>query len=187
MKNLRQGGGLAFRITLMVLISSGCAQPAVQPPPTHPAAKPTLTLAVSEPLPTEPPYTIADVEKLSGLDVKEPTYLPKGVVFDFATYQPPPSLSVTLHFKFVHETYGDMGAFFQIVQAPQAEALTDPNACGDCEIIPLDGISVLYLFTDPTESLTWTADGFSFLLVRTAGEPNKIYKDELLKVVESLK
>jgi hypothetical protein len=31
------------------------------------------------------------------------------------------------------------------------------------------------------------ADGFAFRILRTAGEPNKIYKDELLKVIGSMK
>jgi hypothetical protein len=37
------------------------------------------------------------------------------------------------------------------------------------------------------EGLDWYADGFVFRLLRTAGEPTKIYKDELVKVVESMK
>jgi hypothetical protein len=46
---------------------------------------------------------------------------------------------------------------------------------------------VKYRLTAPTESLMWNVDGFSFHLIRTSGEPNIIYKDELLKVVESMK
>ena len=37
-----------------------------------------------------------------------------------------------------------------------------------------------------TEELDWYADGFVFRLLRTAGEPEKIYKVELVKVVESM-
>lgn len=37
------------------------------------------------------------------------------------------------------------------------------------------------------EQLEWFTDGFSFRLHRMAGEPNKIYREELLKVVSSLK
>ena len=80
------------------------------------------------PLPTDVPYTIAEVEELAGFDIKEPTYLPMGVSFDYATYQKSPYPNTTLHFKLVHETYGEMGAFFQIVQAPQAEASPNPTA-----------------------------------------------------------
>ena len=81
--------------------------------------------------------------------------------------------------------------FFQIVQASQAEALPDPNACGnsgnECEIVQIGAMDVKYRPSPRTESLMWDLDGFSFQLLRTAGEPDKIYKDELLKVVGSLK
>lgn len=118
------------------------------------------------------------------------TYLPTGASFDYATYQESPSPHVTLHFKFIHETHGDMGAFFQIVQEPQASTLQNPAACGvsgnECEILQIGDIVVNYRLTNPTESLLWDINGFSFQLLRTAGEPNKIYKDELLKIVESM-
>lgn len=97
---------------------------------------------------------------------------------------------MTLHFKLIHETYGDMGAFFQIVQEPQTEALQDPTACGvsgnDCELLQMGEKVVQYRLIGPTEVLMWEADGFSFHLLRTAGEPNKIYKDDLLKVAGSM-
>ena len=83
-----------------------------------------------------------------------------------------------------------MGAFFQITQMPQAEALPNPDACGatgnDCEILQIGDVLVKYRLSTPTESLMWDSDGLSFQLLRTAGEPNKIYKDELLKVVGSM-
>jgi hypothetical protein len=159
--------------------------------PTDISAQPANTLGANIPLPTDTPHTIAEVEELAGFDVKEPTYLPTGVSFDYATYQKSPYPNVTLHFKLVHETFGDRGAFFQIVQAPQAEALPNPNACGnsgnECEIVQNGDMDVKYRLSTPTETLMWDADGFSFQLLRTAGEPDKIYKEELLKVVGSLK
>lgn len=83
-----------------------------------------------------------------------------------------------------------MGAFFQIVQEPQGEAMPNPDACGasdnDCEPLQIGGIDVSYRLTAPTESLMWEADGFSFRLLRRAGEPGKTYQDELLKVVGSM-
>jgi len=152
---------------------------------------PANTLEANMPLPTDVPLTIAEAEELAGFDVKEPTYLPAGVSLDYATYQKSPYPNVTLHFKIIHETYGDMGAFFQIVQEPQAEAMPNPTACGvsgnDCEILQIGEMVVKYRLTTPTESLIWDVDGFSFQLLRTAGEPNKIYKDELRKVVGSMK
>ena len=45
---------------------------------------------------------------------------------------------------------------------------------------------VNYRLTAPTESLLWEDEGFSFQLFRTAGEPNKMYKDKLLRVVRSM-
>jgi DNA-binding CsgD family transcriptional regulator len=143
------------------------------------------------PLPTDVPHTLSEVEKLAGFDFKEPTYLPTGVFFDHAIYRKSPYPHVILYYKLVHETYGDLGAFFQIVQAPQVEVPPNPTACGltgsDCEIIPIGDVMVKYRLTSPTESLIWDMNGFSFNLLRTAGEPNKIYKGELLKVIESMK
>jgi hypothetical protein len=37
------------------------------------------------------------------------------------------------------------------------------------------------------EGLDWYEDGFAFRLLRTAGEPNKVYKEELVHVVASMK
>lgn len=137
------------------------------------------------------PQTIAEAETLAGFDVKEPAYVPQGVSFVSATYQATPNPNVTLQFRIVHETYGDMGNFFQIRQEVQSEAPPDVLSCGEntegCEIIQINNMPVVY-HQNPSgpEGLDWYADGFVFRLLRTAGEPNKIYKDELIKVVESM-
>lgn len=180
---------LAFAASTILLLN-GCMS--VTPPtsiaPTQAdISPPAIAPDPGTPLPTDTPYTaVAEVEKLAGFDVKEPTYLPIEVSFDFATYQKPPFPNVTQYFK-----YGDRGTIFQIVQEPQEEALPNPDACGangnECETLQIGNITVKYRLTTPTESLMWNNDGFSFHLLRTAGEPNKIYKDELLKVVESMK
>lgn len=134
---------------------------------------------------------IADVEKQAGFDVKEPGYLPQGVSFDTATYQSTPNPYVILQFKIKHEEYGDMGNFFQIRQEAQSEAPADVLACGGntegCEMIEINNVLVVY-HQNPAgpEGFDWYQDGFVFRLLRTAGEPNKIYKDELIKVVESM-
>src|SRR5215207_4826177 len=194
MKKLTISKFLALSISIVWLMN-GCIPASTPAPvetlPTDISAQPANTLDANVPLPTDAPYTIAEVEELAGFDVKEPTYLPTGVSFDYATYQKSPYPNVTLHFKMVHETFGDMGAFFHIVQASQAEASPNPNACGnsgnDCEIVQNGDMAVKYRLSTPTETLMWDMDGFSFQLLRTAGEPDKIYKDELLKVVGSLK
>lgn len=194
MKKTTNTGFLAASLT-MVLLISGCAS-APTPAPVEPfqteASSQTSNAPDSNlPLQTDGQYTMAEVEELAGFDVKEPGYLPAGVSFDYAAYQGSPFARVTLHYKLVHETYGDMGAFFQIVQEPQTEAMPNPTACGEsgneCETVQIGDLVVNYRLTDPTESLMWDADGFSFQLLRTAGEPEKIYKDELLKVAGSLK
>jgi hypothetical protein len=168
---------LAFAVLTIVLLS-GCM-----------SATPSATVAATkadEPLSEDTHYTVAEVEKLAGFDVKEPTYLPDEVSFDFAAYKKAPYPNVTLYFR-----YGDRGTFFQIVQEPQEGALPNPDDCGangdECETLQIGDIPVSYRLTAPTESLMWNVDGFSFHLTRTAGEPGKIYKDELLKVVESMK
>jgi hypothetical protein len=141
-------------------------------------------------LPTDIPLTIAEVEHLTGFDVKEPTYLPTGVSFEYATYQTSPYPRAILYYKFNHEVFGEMGTFFQIVQELQAESLPNSTICGpsgnECETLQIGDIFVKYRLTSPTESMTWDMDGFSFNLLRTAGEPNKVYKEELLKVVGSM-
>ena len=176
---------------LILLFINGCgprSTPAsVEPLPVNTPTQ-SATLQANAPPQGSDHLTVAEVEKLAGFDVKEPSYLPSGVSFDFATYQKTPDPNVILHYKYVHETYGDMGAFFQIVQEP--ETSSTPNACGtsgdDCELVQVGNVQVKYRFTSPTESLTWETDRFSFELLRTAGEPDKVYKDELLKVVGSM-
>lgn len=187
------GGLLAIALLTVVVLANIPARnvdvlPAsIEPPKTD---QPANALEANIPLPTDVSYTISEVEKVAGFDVREPTYLPTGVFFDHATYQSSPNPRVTLYYKLVHETYGDMGIFFQIVQEPQAEASSNPTACGvtgsDCELIPIGNIFVNYRLTSPTESFLWDMNGFSFSLLRTAGEPNKLYKDELIKVIESM-
>ena len=193
MKKSIQSEILVCTLTV-VLFMSGCASystPApIETPPDNVASQSVNTLQPNIPLPTPLPLTLAEIEEVAGFDVKEPSYLPTGVAFDFVTYQAPPYPNVILHYKIVHETYGDMGTFFHIVQQPQTETLPNPTACGasgnECEIIQIDNLTVNYRLTTPTELLMWVADGFSFQLLRTAGEPNKIYKDELLKVAVSM-
>lgn len=175
------------------LSTGGCATAQKKAPP--PAGLPD---ANSQPEQTENQLlTVPEVEKLAGFDVKEPSYLPDGVSLDFATYQKMPSPNVTLHFKIVHEKYGDMGPFFQIVQEPQPQAPPKAVSCGEaatgCEAMQFNNLPVVYRLNSSgndgpsTEGLNWYQDGMAFWLLRTAGEPNKIYKEELLKVVGSLK
>jgi len=137
--------------------------------------------------------TIAEAEKLAGFNVQEPAYLPEGVSFDFATYQEMPNPSVTLYFKIIHAQFGDMGVFFQILQELQEKAPPDVTSCdlstdGICEILQFGAIPVVYHhYSGGTEGLDWYYDGFAYRLLRTAGEPGKVYKDELVKVVDSMK
>ena len=194
MKNPIQSVFLVFSLAVVLLMNACSPAPVsvpVEPFPTNTVSQPANTLEADMPLPTDAPHTIAEVEELAGFDVKQPTYSPTGVSFDFATYQKMPSPNVVLHFKIIHETYGDLGAFFQIMQEPQTEAPADTVSCGEpregCEVLQIGNTPVVYrLHPGGTEGLDWYADGFSFRLLRTAGEPNKIYKDELIKVVESM-
>jgi hypothetical protein len=163
----------------------GCA------PAATPVASPTPEIILEN-----KPLTLAEVEKMSGLDVSEPAYLPSGVSFDFATYQATPSPSVMSQFKLVHEQYGDMGRFFQIIQESQETAPPNALSCGEntegCNVIQVNGMPIVYrLHTTETEGVTtegldWYKDGFSYRLLRTAGEPNKTYQAELIKVVASM-
>ncbi len=190
------GSFLAIALSVIIVFANISAQKAgVLPASSEPlqtdiSSQPANTLEANTSLPTDAPHTIPEVEKMAGFDVKEPTYLPTGVSFDHAMYQNSPYPRVILYFKLVHQTYGDMGVFFQIVQEPQAEISPNPTACGvtgsDCEIVQIGDVFVKYRLTSPTESLMWEMNGFSYSLLRTAGEPNKIYKDELLKVMESM-
>jgi len=132
-------------------------------------------------------HSVSDAEKISGFDVKEPTYLPPDVSFDYATYSGSPIAQVTL--LFVHDQHKDAGAFFQIMQTDDLlafkSACTEPSD-KNCETIQVGNISVIYQFHDPTERLEWRSGSFFFSLFRSAGEPGKIYKEELLKIVESM-
>jgi hypothetical protein len=187
---------LPFSLSMILLIA-GCspASTPVLPEPSPARISPVTNppQPASTPASTLPPEQISDpgqqtvpeVEKMAGFDVKEPTYLPAGVSFDFATYEASPNPNAVLHFKFVHEQYGDMGPLFQIMQAPQTVAPPDTVSCGEavdnCEALQIGGTTVIYrLNAGGTEGLDWYADGFSFRLLRTAGEPDKIYKDELV-------
>ena len=191
MKDSRVSELLALSLSI-VLLMNGCVPAAVQPAHTDTSIQPADTLEANMPLPTDVQHTIAEVEELAGFDVKEPTYLPTGVSLDYAAYEKSPNPYVTLQFKIVHETYGDMGAFFQIVQEAQEVAPPDTISCGQavngCEIISVGDMPVVYRLNPAgTEGLDWYANGFSFHLLRTAGEPNKVYKDDLVNVVASMK
>ena len=134
-------------------------------------------------------HTIADVEKLTGFDVPFPTYLPQDVAFYFATYQKTPSQIVTLNF--LHQQHADMGSFFRIVQQtedPLFSSSCDASSSNKCETLQIGDKSIVYVLTEDgrTEQLAWQANGFFFSLFRNAGEPGKIYKDELLKIINSL-
>lgn len=189
---------LVFSMSIMLLVSA-CAPAPRESSPVNPPSTGTLESSEpSEPVSSDKPLTIAQVEALAGFDVKEPAYLPTGVSFEFATYRKSPDPIVTLYFKIVHEQYGDMGRFFQIMQEQQAEAPSDTVSCTasakGCELLDISNQPVVYhQYASPagegigTEGLDWYADGFVFRLLRVAGEPNKIYKEELIKVVNSLK
>jgi hypothetical protein len=136
---------------------------------------------------------LAQAEKAAGFELHEPGFLPEGVSLDFVVFQPSPSPSLLLQYKIVHPEYGDRGAFFQILVAPQAAAPADTTGCptgpdGSCEVLQNgDQVIVYHLYAGGTEGLDWFQDGLAFRLLRTAGEPGKVYKDDLLKVVESMK
>lgn len=182
------GGGLLVVALLAMTFLTNLPDQNENVPPA--SVTPVNTSAPDVPSPTEIPYTLVEVEQVAGFDVQEPAYLPNGVSFDHAVYQKSPRPRVTLYYKLIHETYGDMGTFFHIVQEPQASGSQDPAACGttgsECEIIPVGEVTVYYRLTSPTEFLFWDLNGYSFSLLRTAGEPEKNYKEELLKVVEGM-
>ena len=183
---------------VMMFLACGCT--------ANPSSVPTELVQTNPPLPTdvvgstalpEPRpsgrSTLAEIEKSAGFDVQEPAYLPEGVYFKSATYQQAPHPSVILQFNLVHPEYGDVGQFFVITQGQQDGTLSDP-CVNDCETLQIGSTQVNYRLNKSvdnpgsnTEMLTWESAGFSFQLLRTAGEPNKTYKDELLKVVGSMK
>jgi hypothetical protein len=146
---------------------------------------------------TEPgPLSVAEVEERAGFNVLEPGYLPAGVSLEFASFEEIPSPAAVLHFSFVHEQYGNMGALFEIRQEPQTDPPPAALSCGEttesCEVLQAGDVPVVYRLYESgegtsTESLEWYASGVFFRLHRAAGEPDKVYKEELLKVVESMK
>ncbi len=168
MKNSIHPALLVFSVSIALLIN-GC-RPASTPSSAEPlqtktSLQPANTPETDMPIPTDVPHTIAEIEELAGFDVKEPAYAPTGVSFDFASFQKTPSPRVVLHFKLIHETYGDMGAFFQIMQEPQTEAPPDSLSCGGilegCEILQIGNTPVVYrLNTAGTEGLDWYATVF---------------------------
>ncbi len=179
----------------LAMIDSACTSA-----PTQASEVPIQANTVSQPvkLPeaTQPPSTdgllsVEDVEKLAGFDVIEPVYLPSGVSYQTAVFQNSPSPIVILQYKLVHEQFGEMGAFFQITQEKITQAPADMISCGEqtdgCEILKIGELSVVYRLNPAgPEGLDWFSDGVAFRLLRTAGEPNKVYKDELMKVVDSM-
>ena len=136
--------------------------------------------------------SVAEAENLAGFKIQQPSYLPDGVSLDFMTYQSSLAPQVTLHYKIVHPQFGDMGGFFQLVQVPQSAAPPDTTSCatttdGVCEVLSIGATPIVYHhYSGGTEGLDWHRDGFAFRLLRTAGEPGKVYKDELVQVVASL-
>jgi hypothetical protein len=207
-KRKHQPAFLVFLISL-ILWTGGCtsnATPVSSKPPATTIPLPTDTiqrthLPATDTLPetaSAASPSLLDVEKQAGFDVLEPADLPEGAYLGSALYQETPHPNVTLQFNLLHPQYGDVGPFFRITQEAQANALPDPNACGadggDCETLQTGDLLVKYRLnksTDnpgaDTELLMWDSGGFSFQLLRTAGEPNKTYKEELLKVVGSMK
>jgi hypothetical protein len=129
----------------------------------------------------------ADAETLSGFDVQEPAFLPADAAFYYATYEPSYP-GVTLYFLSLQ--HPDMGSFFHISQYVEAPPFF-MSSCGElpgssCEELDTGSLKVVYQYFNPTEQLDWSAAGFYFSLFRNAGEPGKIYKDELLQVIESM-
>jgi hypothetical protein len=134
-------------------------------------------------------HSIADVEKLAGFDVKEPAYMPEDVSFYFATFEKEPSPSVILYYY--NKQHRDMGTFFNISQDVKASPVFMTSCTGStgstCEMLKIGTIPVVYLNSGQTEQMDWYSDGLYSSLFRNAGEPGKVYKDELIKIVESMK
>jgi hypothetical protein len=186
---------LLFSVLCLSLIMSACTNSLTTvskiPIHTNTVSQPTKLPEVTQPPSTEAFLTVEDVEKLAGFDVKKPAYLPAGVSFQTAVFQDSPNPVVILQYKLVHEQFGDMGAFFQITQERIPEAPAEMISCGEhadgCEILKIGQLSVVYRLNPAgPEGLDWFTDGVAFRLLRTAGEPNKVYKDELMKVVDSM-
>jgi hypothetical protein len=201
MKRMSQLAFLVFMISISLWLGACTANATPVLPERLATTLPLPALPATDTLPEKASAAapdLLDIEKPVGFDVQEPVYLPEGAYLGSATYEEAPHPSVTLQFNLVHPQYGDVGPFFQIVQEPRTGALSYPVACGvdgkDCETLKIGELLVSYRLnksTDnpgaDTELLMWENGGFSFQLLRTAGEPNKTYKDELLKVVGSMK
>jgi hypothetical protein len=130
----------------------------IVPTATPEAVSPTPADLPVDPAGEEGRYTLAQVRELAGFDVREPTYLPAGVSFEYAAHQASP------------------------------DVLACPVSVENCEVLQIGDTDVVYQLTaGGTEGMDWFADGVTYRLLRTAGEPGKIYKDELAKVVESMK
>jgi hypothetical protein len=82
-----------------------------------------------------------------------------------------------------------MGRFFQIVQTQDSTFFVnscDPSSSDICEMLQVGNTPVVYQFSGASERLSWQSNGFFFSLFRSAGEPGKVYKDDLLRIVESM-
>ncbi len=185
----------AWIVFLLIVISglAACQITSVQPNVSTSVATVASATTITESAVEFPPIisgSIADVEKIAGFHIKKPTYLPKGVLFDFATYRRESAPCVTLHFKIIHDQYGDMGTFFQIMQSVQSDSPFYTVSCGEvkegCEVLQIGTMPVVYRRHDDTEELDWYTDGYAFSLLRNAGEPGKVYKEDLMKVVAGL-
>lgn len=192
-------------VWLFVLSLTACrtifpeSSPAVTSIPEHRTAVASPAMQINTPTPAfnemEPVRfnTIAEAEQSAGFKIQTPDYLPEGVSFDYVTYQQTPNPSVTLYFKIVHPQYGDMGSFFHVLEEPQVDPTPDMITCGEpkdgvCELFTIGGIPVIYhQYPGGTEGLDWCQNRMVYRLLRTAGEPGKVYKDELVEVVASLK
>jgi hypothetical protein len=129
--------------------------------------------------------SVADASRAAGFEVQSPASLPADTAFYYAALD---ESGVVLHFY--NLKHAAMGSFFRISQSPAASPafLAD---CGDlaspaCEELQAGSTPVVYQYFNPTEQLDWSAGGMYFSLFRNAGEPGKIYKDDLLKVVASM-
>ena len=183
---------LAICLVMVVSACTSAPTPASEVPiQSNTVSQPAELPEATQPTSTEAFLTVEDVEKLAGFDVKEPSYLPAGVSFQTSVFQDSPNPVVILQYKLVHEQFGDMGAFFQITQERISEAPAEMISCGEqaegCEILKIGELSVVYRLNPAgPEGFDWFSDGVAFRLLRTAGEPNKVYKDELVKVADSM-
>jgi len=183
---------LAISLALLVSACTSSPNPVSEVPiQANTDSQPAELPEVTQPPSTDASLSVEDVEKLAGFDVIEPAYLPSGVSYQTAVFQNSPSPLVILQYKLVHDQFGEMGSFFQITQEKIPEAPADLISCGDqmdgCELVQIGDLSVVYRLNPAgPEGLDWFTDGVAFRLLRTAGEPNKAYKDELIKVVDSM-